>query len=149
VARSRKSVPRRNRVVMRHGVGVGRDAASRSGGPLQRLQRMKNPRRIRTIDQKGGLTLIAGNSRGTRVIPARGRSSERKRRDLSLIAGCPVDWLTRRTPVRRRTLVSSLRFTIGWRPPASMTPACKSMCTSTVRRLSNEIERELPALTVY
>lgn len=88
-------------------MGQDADASPVEGGPRPAA---KNPR---TDDRSGGgLTLIAGNTWGTRVVP-RWHGWNESPRDLSLIGGArPADWPTSRTPLRRDTLVSA-RFTIG------------------------------------
>lgn len=112
---------------------------------------MKNPR---GNDRSGRRpdTNCGEHSRNTRGSSAE-RSSERNRRDLSLIAGCLVPLIGWRGELRfGATLVSSLRFTIGW-CPASMTLDLADVCVSRYSRhclfTANEIEQELPALTVY
>lgn len=104
-------------------------------------------RRIRegTIDQEGGLTLIAGNTRGTRAVPAR---NDRRNETvviyrLSAVASSRwlADW--------RRGLGGSARhscpprFTIGdvrlaWRRTSSTTDIAG-------RLIGNEIEQKLLA----
>lgn len=99
--------------------------------------------RERTIDQKRGLTLIAGNTRGTRVVPARNDRRNETSVIYRLSPAASSRWLADEVDARfGATLVSSLSIYDRWRS-ASMTPNIVERPRPDRLLIGNEIEQEL------